>query len=89
MKIPFLDYFKRPKAAPAAVPVPPVPIVTIEKPASERFGKTVLPNVTRFVGVESAGEFPLEAQMFVHGTLSEKHAALGVSDYGANHRDGR
>jgi hypothetical protein len=49
MKIPFLDYFKRPKAAPAAVPVPPVPIVTIEKPASERFGKTVLPNVTRFV----------------------------------------
>jgi predicted regulator of Ras-like GTPase activity (Roadblock/LC7/MglB family) len=70
MKIPFLDYFKRPKAAPAAVPVPPVPIVTIEKPASERFGKTVLPNVTRFVGVESAGEFPLEPPEGFEGAAS-------------------
>jgi predicted regulator of Ras-like GTPase activity (Roadblock/LC7/MglB family) len=59
MKIPFLHYFKRAKRAPAAAPLPPAPIVTIEKPASERFGKTVLPNVTRFVGIESAGEFPL------------------------------
>lgn len=51
MTIPFLSYFKRRKgngavkekaAAPAKAMLPP-----LEKPSSERFSKTVMPNVTR------------------------------------------
>src|SRR5437763_8257744 len=46
MTIPFLSYFKKSKAAvkePAAAPVAP----PLEKPSSERFSKTVMPNATR------------------------------------------
>ena len=52
MTIPFLSYFKRSKgeaaatkqrAAAAAKPAPP----PLEKPSSERFSKTVMPNATR------------------------------------------
>jgi len=50
MTIPFLSYFKRGKASPAvkekAGPVQPV-IPPLEKPSSERFSKTVMPNATR------------------------------------------
>jgi len=47
MTIPFLSYFKRGKAAapkeqPAAAPPKP-----LDKPSSERFSKTVMPNATR------------------------------------------
>src|ERR1043166_9579563 len=51
MTIPFLSYFKRGKdsaavkekaAAPAKTVLPP-----LEKPSSERFSKTVMPNATR------------------------------------------
>ena len=54
MTIPFLSYFKRGKAeaaatkeraAAAAKPAPP----PLEKPSSERFSKTVMPNATRTV----------------------------------------
>src|SRR5688500_6618334 len=51
MTIPFLSYFKRSKvesakasAPPAAKPPPP-----LEKPSSERFSKTVMPNATRTI----------------------------------------
>ena len=50
MTIPFLKYFKKvkaqalPKTAPAAETTPVVPI---EKPSSDRFSKTVMPNATR------------------------------------------
>ncbi|HEV2806404.1 MAG TPA: hypothetical protein VGW57_15880 [Chthoniobacterales bacterium] len=50
MTIPFLSYFKKNKGseavvkeAPPAKPVPP----PVEKPSSERFSKTVMPNATR------------------------------------------
>ena len=46
MTIPFLSYFKRSKsAAKEAAPKPVLP--PIEKPSSERFSKTVMPNATR------------------------------------------
>src|SRR5881227_3745055 len=51
MTIPFLSYFKKGKGAaavkekPAGPPKPTVP--PLEKPSSERFSKTVMPNATR------------------------------------------
>ena len=54
MTIPFLSYFKRGKsedAAPkarAAAPAKPV-VPPLEKPSSERFSKTVMPNATRTI----------------------------------------
>jgi predicted regulator of Ras-like GTPase activity (Roadblock/LC7/MglB family) len=49
MTIPFLSYFKRSKgngAAKKAAPVKPT-LPPLEKPSSERFSKTVMPNSTR------------------------------------------
>ncbi|MCA1659470.1 MAG: hypothetical protein LC642_02855 [Verrucomicrobiaceae bacterium] len=57
MTIPFLSYFKRSKgeaaatkqrAAAVAKPAPP----PLEKPSSERFSKTVMPNATRTVAAQ-------------------------------------
>lgn len=51
MTIPFLSYFKRSKAeakATAAAAAKPV-LPPLEKPSSERFSKTVMPNATRSV----------------------------------------
>jgi predicted regulator of Ras-like GTPase activity (Roadblock/LC7/MglB family) len=53
----FLRFFKKVRPADSAAAVVSQPIVAIEKPASERFGKTVMPNVTRIVGVESSVDF--------------------------------
>src|SRR5688572_4774523 len=52
MTIPFLSYFKRGKveaAKASAPPAPKPPPPPLEKPSSERFSKTVMPNVTRTV----------------------------------------
>src|SRR3954462_10556323 len=50
MTIPFLSYFQKRKGSPAvkeqAAPAKPV-IPPLEKPSSERFSKTVMPNATR------------------------------------------
>ena len=62
MNLPFLRFFKKRKAAEAVVAVAPPPIPPLEKPASERFGKTVMPNVSRVVGLESSG-FAAEARV--------------------------
>src|SRR3954452_2421479 len=52
MTIPFLSYFKKGKGSPAvkekAAPVQPV-TPPLEKPSSERFSKTVMPNATRIL----------------------------------------
>lgn len=60
MNIPFIRYFKRErgKSDEGSVAVAPRPVERIEKPASERFGKTVLPNSSRIVGLEPG--LPLE-----------------------------
>src|SRR5438046_2824726 len=48
MTIPFLSYFKKGKATAAVKEAPPKPVVPpLEKPSSERFSKTVMPNATR------------------------------------------
>src|SRR6187431_2513530 len=51
MTIPFLSYFKKDKGSAAvkektAAPEQPV-VPPLEKPSSERFSKTVMPNATR------------------------------------------
>ncbi len=59
MNLPFLRYFnfKKDKGAEGGVAVAPRPATPIEKPASDRFGKTVMPNVSRIVGVEPIRDF--------------------------------
>src|SRR5882724_3829355 len=48
MTIPFVSYFKKGKATAAAKEAPPKPVAPpLEKPSSERFSKTVMPNATR------------------------------------------
>jgi predicted regulator of Ras-like GTPase activity (Roadblock/LC7/MglB family) len=60
MKLPFLHYFKwKRRAAPVATGAAPPPLPPLDKPASERFGKTVMPNVSRIVGLEPLPDFPM------------------------------
>jgi predicted regulator of Ras-like GTPase activity (Roadblock/LC7/MglB family) len=48
MTIPFLSYFKKGKGSAPVKEAPPTPAPTpLEKPSSERFSKTVMPNATR------------------------------------------
>src|SRR5438045_7905054 len=51
MTIPFLSYFKKGKGAAAVKEKPASPakptVPPLEKPSSERFSKTVMPNATR------------------------------------------
>jgi predicted regulator of Ras-like GTPase activity (Roadblock/LC7/MglB family) len=48
MTIPFLSYFKKAKGSVAAKEKAPAPVLPpLEKPSSERFSKTVMPNATR------------------------------------------
>ena len=61
MNLPFLRFLKRDKGAVGGgVAVAPPPIVPIEKPASERLGKTVRPNTSRIVALEPSDTFPVE-----------------------------
>jgi predicted regulator of Ras-like GTPase activity (Roadblock/LC7/MglB family) len=54
MKLPFLRFFKKAQASePVVAATVPRPVVTIEKPASERFAKTFTPNMTHKVVVEA------------------------------------
>jgi hypothetical protein len=57
--LPLLRFFKKSRPHEGGTAVVSQPIVAIEKPASERFGKTVMPNVTRIVGVEAAPDLSL------------------------------
>ena len=57
MNLPFLHFFKKDKASKDEVAVVPRPVTPLDKPASERFGKTVMPNVSRIVGVEATQSF--------------------------------
>ena len=57
LNLSFLRFFKKLRPPDGAAAVVSQPIVAVEKPASERFGKTVMPNVTRIVGVERRGRF--------------------------------
>ena len=59
MNIPFFRFFRKDKAAEGSVAVVTQPVTPIEKPSSERLGKTFIPNSSRFVGLESIGDFPV------------------------------
>ncbi len=59
MNLPFLRFFKKDKAAESDVAVAPQPPSPIAKPASERLGRTFMPNTARVVGVDRAPDFPL------------------------------
>jgi predicted regulator of Ras-like GTPase activity (Roadblock/LC7/MglB family) len=57
MNLSLLRFLKWGRGAQAGVAEPPpLPAVVIEKPASERFSHTVMPNVSRFVGLTPQGE---------------------------------
>src|SRR3954465_11842827 len=64
MTIPFLSYFKKGKGSPAvkekAAPVQPV-TPPLEKPISERFSKTVMPNATRTLAPQDPFEMAARA----------------------------
>ncbi len=60
MKLSLLRYFKKDKPLEGGVAVVPRPSTPLDKPASERFGKTVMPNVSRVVGVDSTPDFSLD-----------------------------
>jgi len=56
MNIPFARFFKKDKTEEGSVAVAPPPVITsTDKPASERLGKTVIPNSSRIVGIAPAG----------------------------------
>ena len=61
MNIPFIRFFKKEKPEESSVALASRPIVAVEKPASERLGKTVLPNSSRIVGLESSANLPIPA----------------------------
>ena len=83
MTIPFLSYFKKSKAAvkePAPTPVAP----PLEKPSSERFSKTVMPNATRTLGPQDPFEMAarstaLGGQMPSVATSSDPTAPRTIS----------
>ncbi len=78
MNLPFLRYFnfKKDKGADSgggvAVAPDPRPATPIAKPASERFGKTVMPNASRIVGVAPRETFPMPS-----GNRSSASASSG------------
>lgn len=76
MTIPFLSYFKRSKAetkATAAVTAKPV-LPPLEKPSSERFSKTVMPNATRTVAPQDP--FEMAARSTAMGGQATASAAV-------------
>src|SRR5450432_3848784 len=77
MNLSFLRYFKMDKAPAKAVVSAPVP--PFEKPASERFGKTVMPNSSRVVGVESTRNFPVPAPLSGPTPTGPRTISLGGS----------
>jgi predicted regulator of Ras-like GTPase activity (Roadblock/LC7/MglB family) len=62
MTIPFLNYFKRGKGNGATKEEAPKPVVPpLEKPDSERFSKTVMPNATRTLAPQDPFEMAARA----------------------------
>lgn len=80
MTIPFLSYFKRGKAEAAKTNMPaaskPAP-PPLEKPSSERFSKTVMPNATRTVAPQDP--FQMAARSTAMGGLMTTATAVAPS----------
>ena len=63
MNLRFLRYFMKDRTAEGGAAVVPRPVTPLDKPASERFGKTVMPNVSRVVGVDSMPDLSLDGSL--------------------------
>ena len=63
MNLPFLRYLKKDRPAEGGVTIVARPATPLDKPASERFGKTVMPNVSRVVGVDAMPDFSLDGPL--------------------------
>ena len=63
VNLPFLRYFKKDRPAEGRVAIVARPDTPLDKPASERFGKTVMPNVSRVVGVDAMPDFSLDGPL--------------------------
>lgn len=59
----FLRYFKKDRPTEGGVAIVARPPTPLDKPASERFGKTVMPNVSRVVGVDAMPDFSLDGAL--------------------------
>ncbi len=79
MTIPFLSFFKKVKdqaLAKKEPPVAPKPVAPLDKPSSERFSKTVMPNATRTLPPQDP--FAMAARSPA-GTISMPSANAGPS----------
>ena len=82
MTIPFLNYFKRSKTNGAAKEEAPKPVLPpLEKPISERFSKTVMPNATRTVAPQDP--FEMAARATTLGIQAPAAVASGPRTAGA------
>ena len=87
MNLPFLHFFKKDKASKDEVAVVPRPVTPLDKPASERFGKTVMPNVSRIVGVEATQSFesaPSATPVPADASPAPRKISLGGNGAGAS-----
>src|ERR1043166_8849841 len=81
MTIPFLNFFKKVKDQAQALskkeqPVAPKPVVPPDKPSSERFSKTVMPNATRTLPPQDPFQMAARSP---GGTISMPSANAGPS----------
>jgi predicted regulator of Ras-like GTPase activity (Roadblock/LC7/MglB family) len=75
MTIPFLSYFKRGKSAAASNEFAAKPVLPpLEKPSSERFSKTVMPNATRTIAPQDP--FEMAARSTAMGSANGSAAAV-------------
>lgn len=87
MTIPFLSFFKKVKdqaLAKKEPPVAPKPAVPLDKPSSERFSKTVMPNATRTLPPQDPFEMAARSPA---GTISMPSANAAPSAPVARPRD--
>jgi hypothetical protein len=79
MNLSFLQYFKKNRTPAGAIALAPQPSPAIEKSASERFGKTVMPNSSRIVGLEPSRNFPVLAPVSSPTPAGPRKISLGGS----------
>jgi len=77
MNLPFLRRFKKDKPAEGGVGIVARPATPVDKPASERFGKTVMPNVSRVVGVDAMPDFSLDGPLGNPPPATPRKISLG------------
>jgi predicted regulator of Ras-like GTPase activity (Roadblock/LC7/MglB family) len=79
MNLTFLRRFKKDRPAEGGVAIVARPATPLDKPASERFGKTVMPNVSRVVGVDATPDFSLDGPLGNPLPVTPRRISLGRS----------